>query len=152
MEISDQFSVFMTDVWSRMNKMEERALAAGLESDISITEINIISKIAENPDVKMSDAARLIGVTLATLTVACDKLEAKGLVERSRDSNDRRVVKVAPTAKGLAAYTCHRRFHAQLFEAVLGDITPEEEKVLSRCVQKLVQFMETHGDSERKDT
>lgn len=142
MAVSEQFSMFLVDVWSRINKIEEHALANGLESDISSTEINIIAKIADNPCARMSDAARLIGVTLATLTVACDKLESKGLIERTRDRNDRRVVNVSLTPKGIAAYEFHRQFHANMFASVLSVLSPEEERIFARCLDKLQNFID----------
>lgn len=146
MSVGDQFSLFMIDIWSRINKIEEQALATGLESDISITEINIIAKIAENQGSRMSDAAKSIGITLATLTVACDKLENKGIVLRARDQNDRRVVNVSLTPRGMAAYEFHRHFHAQMFQTILGELSEQEEKVLENCFHKLVRFLEAQPE------
>ena len=84
MEDAEQLNSFLVDVFGRINKIEERAMAGGLGSAVSITEIHIIEKIGDREPVRMSEVARSIGVTLATLTVACDKLVAKGLVRRVR--------------------------------------------------------------------
>ena len=92
MASAEQLNSFLVDVFGRINKIEERAMAGGLGSAISITEIHIIEKIGAMEPVRMSEVAKSIGVTLATLTVACDKLEAKELVSRARSSTDRRVV------------------------------------------------------------
>lgn len=131
---------FIAEVWSRVNKIEQRALAAGLEQELSITEINILEKIAESPIKRMSDIARAVGVTLATMTVACDKLENKELLTRTRDEKDKRVVKVKLTAKGLAAYEFHRRFRQQMMCAMLDDLTAEEQRVLAGSLKKLERF------------
>ena len=84
MEDAEQLNSFLVDVFGRINKIEERAMAGGLGSAVSITEIHIIEKIGDREPVRMSEVARSIGVTLATLTVACDKLVAKGLVRRAQ--------------------------------------------------------------------
>ncbi|MCB6366486.1 MarR family transcriptional regulator [Intestinibacillus massiliensis] len=144
MSVYEQFNTFMVDIWGRINKIEERALAAGLEADISITEIHIIEKIGDLPCRRMSDVARAIGITLATLTVACDKLETKGLIARSRDQKDKRVVNVSLTPRGMAAYEFHKRFHAEMMQAVLGDLTEEEAGVLGSSLQKLQNFFESY--------
>ena len=100
MEDAEQLNSFLVDVFGRINKIEERAMAGGLGSAVSITEIHIIEKIGDREPVRMSEVARSIGVTLATLTVACDKLVAKGLVRRVRSQEDRRVVNIMLTDKG----------------------------------------------------
>ena len=89
-------------------------MAGGLGSTISITEIHIIEKIGAREPVRMGELAKSIGVTLATVTVACDKLEAKGLIRRVRSAEDRRVVNIVLTAKGRAAYEYHKAFHERL--------------------------------------
>lgn len=144
MSVYEQFNTFMVDIWGRINKIEERALATGLEADISITEIHIIEKIGDHPCRRMSDVARAIGITLATLTVACDKLENKGLIARSRDLKDKRVVNVSLTPRGMAAYEFHKRFHTEMMRAVLGDLTEEEVAALGSTLQKLQSFFESY--------
>lgn len=137
---SEQINSFLVDVFGRVNKIEERAMTEGFGSAISVTEIHIIEKIGDLEPVRMSDVARSIGVTLATLTVACDKLAAKDLVQRTRDKADRRVVNVTLTAKGRAAYEYHKDFHARMVDAVMETLTPGEASVLGQSLEKLMDF------------
>lgn len=137
---AEQLNTFLVDVFGRINKIEERAMADGLGSSISITEIHIIEKIGAKSPIRMSEVARGIGVTLATLTVACDKLEAKDLVRRSRDKNDRRVVNVTLTDKGRAAYEYHRAFHERMISSIIADLSPEQASILAESLEKLQDF------------
>ena len=146
MDAYDQINSFLVDIWGRINKIEERALAAGLEDDVSITEIHIIEKIGDNPSCRMSELARAIGVTLATLTVACDKLEHKDLITRTRGLRDKRVVLVGLTPKGNAAYEFHKRFHDEMISSALSDMTDGEKQALARALGKLQEFFEAAGD------
>lgn len=143
MDAYDQINCFLVDIWGRIHKIEERALAAGLEDDVSITEIHIIEKIGDNPRCRMSEIARAIGITLATLTVACDKLESKRLITRKRDQRDKRVVIIGLTPKGMAAYEFHKRFHEQMISAALSDMTEPEKNALANALCKLQAFFET---------
>ncbi|MBP3312148.1 MAG: MarR family transcriptional regulator [Butyricicoccus sp.] len=136
----DTINTFLVDIWGRINKIEERSLAAGLGSDISITEIHIIEKIGDNQPRRMSEVAKALGVTLATLTVACDKLESKGLTTRARDARDKRVVNVSLTARGQAVYEYHKQFHQRMIEAALGELTPQETAILAESLLKLQRF------------
>lgn len=136
----DIINSFFIDIWGRINKFEERAMTAGLDENISITEIHIIDKIGDRPPHRMSELARSLGVTLATLTVACDKLEAKDLIVRSRDARDKRVVNVSLTARGQVVYEHHQQFHQRMIDAALAELTPEETSVLTRSLLKLQRF------------
>lgn len=140
MSSAEQFNTFLVDMFSRINKIEERAMADGLGSSVSITEIHIIEKIGTLGPIRMSDIARSIGVTLATLTVACDKLAAKDLVQRTRDKADRRVVNISLTDKGRAAYEYHRAFHDRMISAVIDTLSPEQTTVLAQSLKKLQDF------------
>ena len=137
---AEQINFFLVDMFGRMNKIEERAMTEGLGSAVSITEIHIIEKIGAQEPTRMSEVARACGVTLATLTVACDKLEAKGLVHRSRDRSDRRVVNVTLTDKGRAAYEYHRAFHERMLSSILETLSPDEAAVLADSIEKLQDF------------
>lgn len=139
----DTINTFLVDIWGRINKIEERSITAGLGSDISITEIHIIEKIGDSQPRRMSEVSRALGVTLATLTVACDKLEAKGLVARVRDSKDKRVVNINLTPRGRAIYEYHKQFHRRMIEAALSNLTPEETSVLAESLLKLQRFFLT---------
>ncbi|WP_127531992.1 MarR family winged helix-turn-helix transcriptional regulator [Paenibacillus kobensis] len=49
---------------------------------------------------KASDLARSLGVTMPTVTQMVNVLEARGLLERHRDPNDRRAVRIRLTPEG----------------------------------------------------
>ena len=90
--------------------------------------------------VRMSEVASSIGVTLATLTVACDKLVAKGLVRRVRSQEDRRVVNIMLTDKGRAAYEYHKDFHERMIASLVDTLSPEQTALLAQSLEKLQDF------------
>ena len=142
MNVYDQLNTFLVEIWGRITKIEERALAAGLDNEISITEIHIIEKIGESPGSRMSSIAKSLSITLATLTVACDKLETKGLITRTRNTTDKRVVNVNLTPRGQAVYEYHQAFHERMINSVMEVLTPEEASVLGSSLAKLQRFFE----------
>lgn len=137
----ETINTFLVDIWGRINKIEERSLTTALGEDISVTEIHIIEKIGNNQPRRMSEVSRALGVTMATLTVACDKLEYKELVVRERDTKDKRVVNVSLTPRGRAVYECHRQFHHKMVSAALADLTPEQISILAESLIKLQKFL-----------
>ena len=141
----DAINHFLVDIWGRINKIEERSLTAGLGDNISITEIHIIEKIGDQQSSRMSAVAKAVGITLATLTVACDKLETKGLITRSRDASDKRVVNVALTPRGPTIYEYLKQVHERMISAALSDLSESETAGLAGSLQKLQAFFENQG-------
>ena len=144
MTVHEQVNTFLVDIFGQINKLEQRALATGLNDDVSITEMHIMEKIGEAGSSRMTDIARALDVTLATLTVACDRMQKKDLIERTRAEKDRRVVMVSLTAKGQAAWQYHEKFHHDLIDAALAGLSEEEQKALSRALEKLGEFLSTY--------
>lgn len=136
---------FITQIGTKARKLEQSALEAGLEDHISVAEIYLIECIGPDGAEKMRDVAAQLDVTLATLTVACDKLESKGLVCRRRDRNDRRTVRVFLTPRGLAAYHFHCSFMETMVDAMQEDLTPGEREQLISAVEKINLFFIDSG-------
>ena len=144
MTVHEQVNTFLVDIFGQINKLEQRALATGLNDDVSITEMHIMEKIGEAGSSRMTDIARALDVTLATLTVACDRMQKKDLIERTRAEKDRRVVMVSLTPTGQAAWQYHEKFHHDLIDAALADMSEEEQNALSRALEKLGEFLSAY--------
>ena len=141
MEFKEIFREFLVDFPSRLAKFEQTAMETGFDKKISIAEIHIISKIGPEGSEKMNTIARRLGVTQATLTVACDKLEEKGLLLRQRDPDDKRSVTVRLTAEGLAAFYFHQALLDNLAEQFLAGFSEyEAEKICEKLIAIYAQF------------
>ena len=142
----DEMHDFFTGFASRVAKLEESALSAGLDERVTLSEIHIIEKIGPEGSAKMGNVARALGITLATLTVACDRLEEKELIERRRDVQDKRTVCISLTPRGLIAYHFHEAFHQHLIDVMMGELSEDERTALRVGVRNLNRFL-----SDRKE-
>lgn len=91
----------------------------------------IVMKLYQSGEpLTMNDLGRLVGRTQATISVLVDKLEKKQYLVRTRDSLDRRVIRVALTEQGreFAAVVCQIAeklvglYEEMLAEEELGDL------------------------------
>lgn len=73
----------------------------------------------------------------AGVTFRLDRLESAGLIERQRDSEDRRVVYSALTDKGLEVINRTIEAHLEAEEALLGGLNEREREQLARLLSKL---------------
>ena len=120
--------------------IEEKAIITGKFTDISNNDMHIIEAIGIDEPKNMSTIAKLLSVTVGTLTIAINSLVKKGYVDRVRSEKDRRVVYISLTDKGLKAYEHHREFHNKMVEAVLSDLEEDELPVLMKSLGNLVEF------------
>ena len=88
----------------------------------------------------MTSVARELEVTTGTLTISINGLVKKGYVDRTRSEEDRRVVLISLSDKGVRAYLRHQEFHQKMIDAVLAGLSEEEQRVLEQALLKLNRF------------
>jgi DNA-binding MarR family transcriptional regulator len=99
-----------------------------------------------------ADLADMAGVTRATITGLVDTLERDGLVTRSHDSDDRRMMLIHLTPKGHAMLEGIMPEHFKQMAAQMAPLSEHERKTLVRLLNKLAgdqasPHIETHSHS-----
>jgi len=120
--------------------IEEKCLDRGEFSDLSITEMHILDNIGVDKERNMSNTAKDLRITSGTLTTAIDNLIKKNYVARRRSSEDRRVVMIKLTDKGVLAYKAHEDFHKDLVISALMKLNNNEEEVLAKVLTNIDIF------------
>ena len=135
---------FLVEVFNDILKTEELYVSEGY-SDLSVREMHLIEEVCravdQGRDNRSSAIAAAQGVTAGTLTAAVNQLEAKGYLERVRDSSDKRSVRLLPTEKGREANRYHTDFHRELVAATVETLTAEETEVLARGLSGIAAFI-----------
>lgn len=140
MNINHMLNEVLVRLFRNINVIEERAICTGEYKDVTANDMHVIEAIDMEEARNMSSVARSLGVTTGTLTIAVNSLVKKGYVERARSEEDRRVVLVSLSEKGKMAYLHHRQFHEQMIEAIVEELSEEEQAVLEKALVKLDRF------------
>ena len=117
--------------------VEQKALITGTFKEISINDMHIIDAIGIGEPKNMSTVAGEMAVTVGTLTTAINNLVKKGYVSRVRSAQDKRVVLLSLTDKGLAAYEKHAAFRQKMVSTVMEGLDGQEMEVLAHALEKL---------------
>ncbi|MEW4411828.1 MarR family transcriptional regulator [Clostridium sp. AN503] len=117
--------------------LEEEAIISQEYQDITNNDMHVIQAIGLGEPKNMSTIAKLLSVTVGTLTIAMNSLVKKGYVNRERGKEDRRVVYISLSDKGRRAYQHHEEFHRQMIDAILKDLTQDETESLVKALAKL---------------
>ena len=124
--------------------IERKALITSEFKDISVNDMHIIEAIGEKEPKNMSSVAKIMSVTVGTLTIAVNSLVKKGYVHREWSEEDRRVVLISLTEKGRKANAHHMKFHDGMIQAVLKDLDEEQQKILVKSLMNLRAFFDSY--------
>ena len=102
--------------------------------------MHIIEAIGLSGKNTMSAVAKKLGITAGSLTTAVNSLVNKKYVVRRRSDEDRRVVFIGLTPKGVKAYDHHKDYHRQMTEAVINSLNEDEIPVLLKTLNGLSDF------------
>ena len=143
MEKEELLNERLVMLFNEVLDMEHKALINGSFKEISINDMHIIDAIGIQEARNMSAVAKTMSVTVGTLTTAINNLVKKGYVSRIRSAEDKRVVLLSLTEKGVAAYQKHAVFHKQMVQTVMDGFEGEEMEVLLRAFKKLRGYFKT---------
>jgi len=75
-----------------------------LRVSLSLVHLHVLTVLEADGPLAMSKLAEALDVSVASATGIVDRMEQRGLVERRREPDDRRVVLVHPTDKGNSVF------------------------------------------------
>ena len=130
----------LVNLFRDIMELEEQAIITQEYQDITNNDMHVIEAIGVKEPKNMSTIAKQLSVTVGTLTIAMNSLVKKGYVIRERGKEDRRVVHISLSEKGLRAYRHHEEFHRQMIEAVLENLTEDETESLVKALAKLERW------------
>jgi DNA-binding MarR family transcriptional regulator len=113
--------------------------AALLEADVTPWQARALRHVVESGSMRPSVLAERLHIAARSATEVVDALEARGLVERGPDPDDRRATLVRPTEAArteLAEVDRVRREQSERFLAVLSE---RDRRTLDRILRVLVE-------------
>lgn len=134
----------INEIW----ELEEKAIITEEFKDLSNKDMHVIEAVGLGDGNNMSAIAKKLNITMGSLTTAMNSLVNKKYVERRRSEEDRRVVFVKLTEKGVKAYCHHEDYHRQMTQTILDKLDEDELPVLLKTLDALGEFFK--GYSEKK--
>jgi DNA-binding MarR family transcriptional regulator len=97
-----------------------------VKAGISMTHLHILWVLDHHGDLPMSRLAELLDVSLSNATGLIDRMEERGLIERSRVPDDRRVVIVRASAEGARQRDEIEALKQDGMRSILERLTPDQ--------------------------
>ena len=145
--INDTLVNLINEIW----KVEGETIITDEFRDVTNNDMHVIEAVGLGEGNNMSSIAKKLNVTVGTLTTSMNSLVKKKYVDRYRSEQDRRVVYVKLTEKGIAAYRHHEEYHRQMTLAVMERISEEEIPILMKMLDGLMEFFRGYGSLYEKE-
>ncbi len=110
--------------------------------DLTHSQLRALIVLDKAVEVTAGELAKSADLNPASVTAMLDQLEANGIVERRRGSQDRRVCMVSLTDKGRGIVEEKRSNWQALWEAHLGDLSEEELAAALRVMRTMTALLE----------
>ena len=140
----EMFHEVLVKLFNDIMNIEAKAIITPEFRDITNNDMHVIEAVGIREPRNMSSVAKTLGITVGTLTISINGLVKKGYVHRVRSDADRRVVLVALTEKGEKAYHHHEKFHEDMIQSLLKDLSEEETKTLVSALTNLRDFFQDY--------
>ena len=131
------FRQLRDSMWAQM---ERELVKAG--HDLTFSQFVTIKKLAGGI-ASVTDLARAAELNPGAMTRLLDRLEAKGLIERVADPEDRRALHIHLTDAGIAIWRdieqCGQRVHDRAF----GDMAQDDRNQLLRLLERVRDNLST---------
>lgn len=112
---------------------------SSLAHDLTPPQVHTLMWLGWDGPLPQHGIAHRVGCAQPTVTGVIDRLEKMGFVERERDADDRRVVRVRLSESGKNAYEQFNAVFTEKLVWVFSALPEEDSDHLIRIVEKLVE-------------
>jgi MarR family transcriptional regulator, organic hydroperoxide resistance regulator len=135
----------LSDAWDAFFRAARRATGrAGRasQSALSLAQYHLVRPLGRGETRTVSRLATEAGVAQPTATRMLDHLERAGIVTRTPDASDRRIVLVQLTPDGEEALESKRRLVVRAREQVFADLSAAEQQQAASLLHRLADIVE----------
>jgi DNA-binding MarR family transcriptional regulator len=126
----------LPEVLEELNQISFRDFQGALkrwhQGTLSLIHLNVLMMLRFNGPQTMSRLAETLDVSVASATGIIDRMEHKGVIERRRNDDDRRVVEVHVTDEGLAVFSQIQAERQTRMSQMLSAVAESDLKALLR--------------------
>jgi MarR family 2-MHQ and catechol resistance regulon transcriptional repressor len=115
-----------------------RYAAAGIEeTGLGLSDFGVLEILLHKGPLPVNTIGPSVDLTPGSISIAVDRLVAKGLVSRVESAEDRRVRIVALTPRGKDLIDSAFRKHSGQMERVFSELSPDELRGLEAALKKI---------------
>lgn len=135
---------FRASYWALVHYIDTRRLRAWEDLGLTLPQLRVLFQLRAQPGTTTNLLARRLGLSTPTVSGLVDKLVRAGLVERGQRADDRRIIPLILTDKGMATAGEIREGNRVLFSSLTSQLGPDLERVTA-ALELLATTIERMG-------
>ncbi len=132
-----EFRNLFVQLFKKMVKRSGKA--AGVR--FSPSQMRALAAFHEDREYRMGELSKIAQVTMPFMTEMVDGLVKEGILERVRDAEDRRVVKVKLSGQGRNIHKQFVKTRAQEMESIFAKLDNKDQTELLKSLQKMSEIL-----------
>ncbi len=118
------------------------------KDDITFSQFFLLELLACEHSLKMTDIAAAMNSSLPAATALVDKMVRAGLIQRTRNDQDRRVVNITLTGRGKKLIDEMLKQREKMIPEVFGKLTLKERNTYLHILSRIDKLMEPAKDEK----
>jgi len=108
---------------------------------VNVSQLKAMTAFSEDSLLSMGELCKMANIKMPSMTEVVDRFEKEGILERIRDNEDRRVVKVKMTVKGKKMHKEVLRRRANELTKMFGVLTTEDRTKLVESLKNVSEIL-----------
>ncbi|MEN3977008.1 MarR family transcriptional regulator [Emcibacter sp. SYSU 3D8] len=125
-----------------LNLMQPRLEALFANREFTFVQWCVLMQLRDGLANRAADISRNLNHDSGALTRVVDQLEARGLLERTRSTEDRRMVELALTQEGRRSVEASIPLVVDHINAILSDFSSEEIEMLVGMLKRIIDKLQ----------
>ena len=147
--LTEEFSRMITDYVEEIRELLSSDLWENIFLNSSKNEVFIFWLLYQKGEVNMTEIADYIHVPLNTATGIISRMEKNGLVVRTRSEEDKRVVNIGFSEKGMEQFEALIRELVSYGLKVMGSFTKDEMELFYKMTSKIMVILRQENRKEK---
>src|ERR1039458_7558600 len=130
--------------------IEQRLLETAAEGQVTPSQMKLLKLVAMTDSYTLGDVASFLRVSNAAASKAVDRLVWRGLLRRTEDRKDRRVVHLRLTQPGQRLLTAYENARQRKLQSIFVQFPPEELRRTSELLDRLSADIVDHTSNPQE--
>ena len=149
----DEKEIIKDLVEIEMRMLEVKNLFSGISTEmvknsvgimgfaVNMSQLKAMTAFSEDSLLSMGELCKMANIKMPSMTEVVDRFEKEGILERIRNNEDRRVVKVKMTAKGKKMHKGVLKRRANELTKMFGVLTTEDRTKLVDSLKNVSEIL-----------